>query len=67
MLPNKYRDREDHPLVTQASAGKSALETHGVKLDGFPTIDPDDIAEEIWALITRRDRAEAILSPLPAA
>jgi len=50
------------------SAGKLALEAQGVKLEGdLPTMDPDDIAQEIWALVTGRDRTEAILPPLPTA
>lgn len=48
------------------SAGKIALEANGVKLD-IPTIDPDDIAQEVWGLVTKRDRPEAILPPLPQA
>ncbi|HCI5738315.1 TPA: SDR family NAD(P)-dependent oxidoreductase [Klebsiella variicola subsp. variicola] len=48
------------------SAGKSALEANGVKLD-IPTIDPDDIAQEVWGLVTKRDRPEALLPPLPHA
>lgn len=48
------------------SAGKRALEANGVKLEGaFPTLDPDDIAQEIWSLIAERSRAEAILPPEP--
>lgn len=35
-------------------------------LTGFPTIDPDDIAEEIWSLVTKRDRIEVILPALSA-
>lgn len=50
------------------SAGLRAMTANGVKLDPrFPVIDPDDIAEEIWSLVTRRDRVEAILPPLPSA
>ncbi|MGO4700638.1 SDR family NAD(P)-dependent oxidoreductase [Dyella sp. 2RAB6] len=50
------------------SAGKLALEARGIKLEGdIPSMDPDDIAQEIWTLVTRRDRAEAILPPLPSA
>jgi len=48
------------------SAGQLALEAQGVKLDAaLPTMDPDDIAQEIWTLVTQRERAEAILPPLP--
>lgn len=32
----------------------------------FPVIDPDEIAEEIWTLVTRRDRMEAMLPAVPA-
>lgn len=50
------------------SAGLRAMTAGGTPLDPrYPVIDPDDIAEEIWTLVTRRDRAEAILPPLPQA
>jgi short-subunit dehydrogenase len=49
------------------SAGLRAMTANGITLDPrFPVIDPDDIAEEIWTLIARRDRVESIL-PAPAA
>lgn len=35
-------------------------------LAGFPIIDPDDIAEEVWNLVTKRDRTEVILPALSA-
>ncbi|MBN8953218.1 MULTISPECIES: SDR family NAD(P)-dependent oxidoreductase [unclassified Rhizobium] len=54
--------------LIERSAGKRTMEASGVKLDGaFPILDPDDIAQEIWTLVAERDRAEAILPPLPAA
>ncbi|GGA39446.1 SDR family NAD(P)-dependent oxidoreductase [Dyella nitratireducens] len=44
------------------SAGLRALTAKGVTLDPrFPVIDPDDIAQEIWTLVTKRDRVESIL------
>lgn len=47
------------------SEGFRALMSSGVPLDPkFPVLNPDDIAEEIWNLVTRRDRAEAIIPPL---
>ncbi|GAA0699677.1 SDR family NAD(P)-dependent oxidoreductase [Dyella marensis] len=50
------------------SAGKLALEAQGIKLEGdLPTMDPDDIAQEIWTLVAERGRNEAILPPLPQA
>ncbi|WP_292280826.1 hypothetical protein [Mesorhizobium sp.] len=30
-----------------------------------PIIDPDHIAEELWSLVTKRDRVEAILPHMP--
>ncbi|PDT33354.1 short-chain dehydrogenase [Rhizobium sp. M10] len=52
--------------VIDRSAGLRAMTSSGVALDPrFPVIDPDEIAEEIWSLVTRRDRVEAILPPLP--
>ncbi|PIP00107.1 SDR family NAD(P)-dependent oxidoreductase [Pleomorphomonas carboxyditropha] len=48
------------------SAGLRAATAGGKELDpSFPVVDPDDIAEEIWVLINKRDRAELILPPLP--
>jgi hypothetical protein len=50
------------------SAGLRAMTSGGTTLDPrFPVIDPDDIAQEIWTLVTKRDRVEAILPQLPAA
>lgn len=50
------------------SAGMRAATADGNKLDPrLPVIDPDEIAEEIWTLITKRDRVEAILPPTPQA
>ncbi|GLQ08144.1 short-chain dehydrogenase [Devosia yakushimensis] len=46
------------------SAGMRALTSGGAKLDpSFPVVDPDDLAEEVWTLITRRDRVEALVPP----
>lgn len=54
--------------LIEHSAGKSALEANGINLgESTPIIDPDDIADEIWTLVTKRDRPEAILPPLPRA
>ncbi|MBB4480108.1 SDR family NAD(P)-dependent oxidoreductase [Rhizobium etli] len=52
--------------VIDRSAGLRAMTSSGAALDPkFPVIDPDEIAEEIWSLVTKRDRVEAILPPLP--
>lgn len=52
----------------ERSEGFRALISSGASLDpNFPVLNPDDIAEEIWTLVTRRDRAEAIIPPLPSA
>lgn len=54
--------------MIENSAGFRAMTASGVTLDPrYPVIKPDDIAEELWTLVTRRDRVEAILPPLPAA
>lgn len=54
--------------VIDRSAGLRAMTADGVSLDPrYPVIDPDDIAEEIWNRVTRRDAVEAILPPLQAA
>ncbi|MDF0490426.1 SDR family NAD(P)-dependent oxidoreductase [Sphingomonas sp. H39-1-10] len=48
--------------MIERSAGLRAATAGGTELDpSFPVIDPDEIAGEIWSLVTRRDRAEAIL------
>lgn len=50
------------------STGMRAATAGGRKLDPrFPVIEPSEIAEGIWKLITQRDRNEAILPPLPQA
>lgn len=54
--------------VIEHSAGLQAMTAGGRTLDPrYPLINPDDIAQEIWTLVTRRDRVEAILPPLPTA
>lgn len=48
------------------SAGLRAATAEGKDLiPNLAIIDPDDIAEEIWSLVVKRDRPEAILPPLP--
>lgn len=32
----------------------------------FPILSPDDIAGEVWSLVTKRDRVEAVLPAPPA-
>jgi short-subunit dehydrogenase len=50
------------------STGMRAATAGGAKLDPrLPIIDLDEIAEEIWTLITKRDRVEAILPLQPHA
>lgn len=52
----------------ERSEGFRALMSSGAPLDpSFPVLNPDDIAEEIWTLVTKRDRAEAIIPPPPSA
>ena len=54
--------------VIDRSAGLRAMTSGGATLDPrLPVINPDDIAQEIWTLVTKRDRVEAILPPLHAA
>lgn len=54
--------------VIENSAGFRAMTAGGVALDPrYPVLNPDDVAEELWTLVNRRDRVEAILPPLPAA
>lgn len=54
--------------VIDRSTGLRAMTSGGTPLDPrLPVINPDDIAQEIWTLVTTRDRVEAILPPLPHA
>jgi short-subunit dehydrogenase len=54
--------------MIERSAGLRAFTSSGATLDpSFPVLDPDTIADEIWTLVTKRDRVEAILPPLPTA
>ena len=51
--------------MIERSAGYRAMTAGGAKLDPrFPVINPDDIAQEIWTLVAKRDRVEVILPPL---
>lgn len=48
------------------SAGLKLATSNGRSLPpDYPMIDPDDIAQEIWKLVTDRDRVEAILPVMP--
>jgi short-subunit dehydrogenase len=52
----------------ERSESFAALIASGAHIDpNFAALNPDDIAEEIWTLVTERDRAEAIIPPLPSA
>ncbi|MEW5852771.1 MAG: SDR family NAD(P)-dependent oxidoreductase [Myxococcota bacterium] len=51
--------------LIERSAGHRIMTASGQPL-AFPVISPDTVADEIWSLVTNRDRAEAILPPLPA-
>lgn len=52
--------------LIERSAGHRIMTASGVPLDSrLPVLDPDTIAEELWTLVTKRDRVEAILPPLP--
>ncbi|MEW6438613.1 MAG: SDR family NAD(P)-dependent oxidoreductase [Pseudomonadota bacterium] len=54
--------------VIDRSAGLRIMTSGGVPLDPrYPILNPDDIAEEIWTRVTKRDQVEAILPPLPQA
>jgi short-subunit dehydrogenase len=54
--------------MIERSAGLRAMTSGGAKLDPrYPMINPDDIAQELCTLVTKRDRVEAILPSLPTA
>lgn len=46
--------------LIEGSAGHAALTASGQPIH-FPIIKPDSIAEEVWSLVTKRDRVEAML------
>jgi len=49
--------------LIERSAGHRAMTASGQPLH-FPVISPDVIADEVWSLVTKRDRVEAVLPPL---
>ncbi|NUP09144.1 MAG: SDR family NAD(P)-dependent oxidoreductase [Polyangiaceae bacterium] len=49
--------------LIERSAGHRAMTSGGTPLDSFPVVNPDDLAEEVWSLVTKRDRVEAIVAP----
>jgi short-subunit dehydrogenase len=52
--------------MLRRSAGERLLAASGVQLGPhIPVLDPDPIADEVWGLVTRRDRVEVTL-PTPA-
>lgn len=51
--------------LIEGSAGHAALTARGQAID-FPIITPDRIADEVWSLVTKRDRVEAVLPPQSA-
>jgi hypothetical protein len=49
--------------VIDRSAGLRALAAGGVPLNpSYPLLNPDDIAQELWTLVVKRDRVEAIIA-----
>ena len=48
--------------LIERSAGYRLMTASGQPI-AFPIISPDVIAEEVWALVTKRDRVEVILPP----
>jgi short-subunit dehydrogenase len=54
--------------MIERSAGLGVMKASGIPIDSrWPVLDPDAIAEEVWALVTKRDRIEAVLPPMPSA
>jgi short-subunit dehydrogenase len=49
----------------ERSGLRRAMEASGQPIQDFPAISPDAIADEVWALVTKRDRVEVVLPPLP--
>lgn len=50
--------------LIEGSAGHAAMTASGKPIH-FPIIQPASIADEVWELVTKRDRIEALLPPLP--
>ncbi|MGC4938264.1 SDR family NAD(P)-dependent oxidoreductase [Kribbella sp. DT2] len=48
------------------SAGHRAASAGDPTLGGNPVVDPADLADQYWDLLTRRDRVEQIFPPLPS-
>jgi short-subunit dehydrogenase len=54
--------------LIERSAGHRIMTASGAPLDPrLPVIDPDTIAEEIWTLVTKRERIEVVLPTMPSA
>jgi short-subunit dehydrogenase len=53
--------------VIDRSTGLRAMTANGPLDPRYPILNPDDIAQEILTLVTKRDRVEAILPPMPKA
>ncbi|MDD1520762.1 MULTISPECIES: SDR family NAD(P)-dependent oxidoreductase [Bradyrhizobium] len=52
--------------VIEHSAGFRAMRAGGVLVnEGYQLIDPDDIAQRLWTLVTKRNQVEAIIAPRP--
>ena len=54
-------------MIDRSTGLRQATSNGGTLDPAFPIIDPDDIAQEIWKLVTERDRVEAILPVMPKA
>jgi short-subunit dehydrogenase len=50
--------------LIERSAGHRAMTASGQPIN-FPIISPDNIADEVWSLVTKRDRVEAVLPAPP--
>ena len=51
--------------MIENSTGMAAARAAGMKLDSsVPVVDPDDLADEVWRMVSERNPAEAILPPL---
>jgi short-subunit dehydrogenase len=51
--------------LIERSAGHRAMTAGGQPIH-FPVISPDEIADEVWSLVTKRNRVEAVLPAPPA-
>jgi len=52
--------------VIEHSAGFRAMRASGLLVnEGYQLVSPDDVAQKLWTLVTKRNQVEAIIAPRP--